>query len=296
MDLAYQVHPGHAALADEVISWYDDVAAGLERTALPGDRDELALERWTAHGYQADPASLGDTGSWTQFNRRDLVDLEHPVLPDGYRFLTGGEAGPEAAVRAHIDAWAPSSYSAEAYEGVRRTATYRGDLHVLVQAADGTMAASTIMWLDEANRTAEFEPVGTHPGYRCLGLGTAMLWHGMRRARAAGATHMTVACAGAPGRPGARGLYYGVGFRPISRDMPQIKPAVSAGTPWTTPPGGTSVIPATAHPRGEARRREEAAEPPAYRRDLRLHPLHDRDDRGRSAGDQSRKDCRQTGL
>src|SRR3954454_16293626 len=71
---------------------------------------------------------------------------------------------------------------------------------------------------------------------------------------------------------------------------------VSAGTPWTTPPGGTSVIPASAHPRGEARRREEAVEPPAYRRDLRLRPLHDRDDRGRSAGNQGRKDCRQTGL
>src|SRR5688572_5340335 len=71
---------------------------------------------------------------------------------------------------------------------------------------------------------------------------------------------------------------------------------VCAGTPWTTPPGGTGVVPARAHPRGEARRGEEAAEPPAYRRDLRLHPLHDRDDRGRSAGDQSRKDCRQTGL
>jgi hypothetical protein len=71
---------------------------------------------------------------------------------------------------------------------------------------------------------------------------------------------------------------------------------VSVGTPWTTPPGGTSVIPATAHPRGETRRREEAAEPPAYRRDLRLHPFHDRDDRGRSAGDQSRKGCRQAGL
>ncbi|TPQ23411.1 hypothetical protein FGD71_004075 [Streptomyces sporangiiformans] len=54
--------------------------------------------------------------------------------------------------------------------------------------------------------------------------------------------------------------------------------------------------PPTAHPRGEARRREEAVEPPAYRRDLRFHPLHDRDERGRSAGDQSRKDCRQTGL
>jgi len=125
-----------------------------------------------------------------QLNQRDLADLEPAVLPDGYRFLTADEAGPEAAVRAHVDAWAPSSYTAEGYEGVRRTPPYRGDLHVLVQAPDGTMAASTIMWLDEANQTAEFEPVGTHPGYR----------------------H-------------ARGLYYGVGFRPLSRDVPLIKAA-----------------------------------------------------------------------
>jgi L-amino acid N-acyltransferase YncA len=76
------------------------------------------------------------------------------------------------------------------------------------------MAASTIMWLDEANQTAEFEPVGTHPAFRRLGLGSAMLRHGMHLARDAGATHMTVACLGAPGHPQARGLYYGVGFRP----------------------------------------------------------------------------------
>ncbi|MFY9775919.1 MAG: GNAT family N-acetyltransferase, partial [Trebonia sp.] len=114
---------------------------------------------------------------------------------------------------------------AEGYEGVRRMAAYRSDLHVLVEAPDGTMAASTIMWLDEANKTAEFEPVGTHPDYRRLGLGSAMLRHGMRLARDAGATHMTVACYGAPGLPAARGLYYGVGFRPFTRDIPLIKPA-----------------------------------------------------------------------
>jgi ribosomal protein S18 acetylase RimI-like enzyme len=88
------------------------------------------------------------------------------------------------------------------------------------------MAASTIMWLDEANKTAQFEPVGTHPGYRRLRLGTAMLLHGMHLARAAGATHMTVACLGAPGHPQARGLYYGVGFRKFTRDAPLIKPAL----------------------------------------------------------------------
>lgn len=87
------------------------------------------------------------------------------------------------------------------------------------------MAAPTIMWLDEVNKTAEFEPVGTHPAYRRQGLGTAMLLHGMQLARDAGATHMTVACLGAPGHPRARGLYYRVGFRLFTRDAPLIKPA-----------------------------------------------------------------------
>jgi hypothetical protein len=45
----------------------------------------------------------------------------------------------------------------------------------------------------------------------------------MRLARAGGATHATVACLGAPGHPKARGLYYGVGFRELSRDAPLIK-------------------------------------------------------------------------
>ena len=224
--LGYQVHPGHAALVDEVIGWYDAAAAGLERTVAPSAADEFALKSWAAHGYQTDPASLGETGSWTQLNERDLTDVEQPVLPDGFGFRTADEAGPQAAVQAHMDAWAPSTYTAEGYEGVRQTAGYRGDLHVLVEAPDGTMAASTIMWLDEANKTAQFEPVGTHPGYRRLRLGTAMLLHGMHLARAAGATHMTVVCLGAPGHPQARGLYYGVGFRKFTRDAPLIKPAL----------------------------------------------------------------------
>ncbi len=224
--LGYQVDPGHAELVDEVIGWYHAVTAGVERTVLPSAADEFGLQRWTKHGYQGDPAALGDTGSWTQLNERDLTELVDPALPDGFRFRTADEAGPQAAVQAHVDAWAPSTYTAEGYEGVRQTASYRGDLHVLVEAPDGTMASSTIMWLDEVNKTAEFEPVGTHPAYRRLGLGTAMLLHGMHLARNAGATHMTVACLRAPGHTRARGLYYKVGFRPLSRDAPLIKPAV----------------------------------------------------------------------
>jgi GNAT superfamily N-acetyltransferase len=224
--LGYQVHPDHAELVDDVIDWYDRVAADLERTVMPSMSDEFALKRWEAHGFQTDPASLGDTGFWTQLNQRELDHVDQPALPEGFRFRSAHEAGPEAAVQAHVDAWAPSTFTAEGYEGVRQTPAYRGDLHVLVEAPDGIMAASTIMWLDEANQTAEFEPVGTHPGYRRLGLGHAMLLHGMQLARDAGATHMTVACLGAPGHPKARGLYYGAGFRLFTRDAPLIKPAV----------------------------------------------------------------------
>ena len=221
--LSYQIHPDHIELIDEVIDWYDGVAAGLERTVFPTDAEEFALKRWAAHGYETNEEELGETGEWTQLNERDLAEVEQPVLPAGFRFRTAEETGPEAAVRAHVDAWASLTYSAQSYEGVRQTAAYRGDLHVLVEAPDGTMASSTIMWFDEANMTVEFEPVGTHPDYRRLGLARAMMLHGMHLARAAGAIHATVVCLGAAGHPSARGLYYGLGFRELSRDAPLIK-------------------------------------------------------------------------
>jgi hypothetical protein len=83
------------------------------------------------------------------------------------------------------------------------------------------MASSRIMWLDEANTTAQFEPVGTHPATGVwAGKGDAAA--GMQLARAAGATQMTVACLGAPGHPQARGLYDSVGFQEVTRDAPLL--------------------------------------------------------------------------
>lgn len=214
-NLVFQVHPDHAALIDEVIDWYEGVAAGVERSVIVQAADEFGSARWIARGYRPE----SDSDSWTQLNIRDLHDIENPLLPKGFRFRNADEAGPAAVVAAHVDAWPLSSYTVEAYADLRATPPYRGDLHVLIEAPDGTMAASAVMWLDEVNKTAEFEPVGTHPGHRRQGLGRALLLHGMQVARDAGATQMTVACLGAAEHPGARGLYYGVGFRYFSRDI-----------------------------------------------------------------------------
>jgi hypothetical protein len=132
--VTFQVHPDHAELLDEVIAWFEAVVPDADRRVLAQANDTRTLARWASFGYETDPRSLADDGPWTRLNERGLEDLAAPALPDGFRFRTAAEVGPEAAAQAHIDAWHPTTYSLEAHKGVRRTAAYRDDLHVLVEA------------------------------------------------------------------------------------------------------------------------------------------------------------------
>ena len=222
-NLVWQVHPDRTDLLDEILEWFAEQAHGLERCIVPQDADTHMLARLPAHGYELDTEMGGDEGDWHQFNRRSLTNLQEPALPPGFRFRTAAEVGPIAATRAHVDAWHPSTFTETGMAGVQAAWPYRDDLHVLVEAPDGTLVASAIMWFDPYSRTAEFEPVGTHRSYRRRGLGTALLWHGMHLARDAGAQTMLVACVGAPAHPEARELYEGVGFEPFARDVPYIR-------------------------------------------------------------------------
>ncbi len=227
--LTWQVSPDRPQILDEILDWYQTQAppADLRVTVRAADAD--ARHRLAAHGYRLDEQASGDDGFWVQLNRRNLEDLPEIVRPTGFRLLTADQVSPEAAAQAHRDAWHPSSFTDSAMREVRRSWSYRPDLHVLVQAPDGTLAATAIMWLDERNGTAEFEPVGTHQGYRRQGVGRALLQHGMRQARKAGAVQVLVACLGAPAHPAARALYYDVGFRPFTREVIYVKPAAPAG-------------------------------------------------------------------
>lgn len=225
--LNWQTHPDRPHLLSDILDWFDGLAADADRLMVVQSAHAAAQPIAAAHGYAFDAEAGSDDGYWHQFNARDLADVPAPVLPEGFRFVNAADVPPADAVQAHRDAWHPSSFTGAAYQRVRGTWPYRADLHPLIQAPDGTLAATAIIWFDAATRTAEFEPVGTHPDFRRRGLGTALQLHGMRLARAAGATRMFVACVGAPGRPAARHLYHGVGFRQISHDLPQIKRAGS---------------------------------------------------------------------
>ncbi|HEX5404977.1 MAG TPA: GNAT family N-acetyltransferase [Pseudonocardiaceae bacterium] len=221
--LGWQVHPEHRAVLDGILDWYEAEASGIERHIDIQIADDDAAARLAAHGYEIDTKAASDTGYWHQFNARELVDVPDPQLPPGFRFRTAEEITTTAAAQAHRDAWHPSTFTDQGMADVSRTWPYRPDLHVLVAAPDGTLAATAIAWLDAPNGTAEFEPVGTHQGYRRQGLNTALLYYGMRQAKAAGATTMLVACLGAPAHPGARKLYEDVGFKPFTKDVPYVR-------------------------------------------------------------------------
>lgn len=227
--MSWQVHPDHPGLLDEILDWYDAEAPGRDLRITVRAADTDALRRLAAHGYVPDEQAARDDGYWTQFNSRELRELEEPVLPAGFSLLTAEQVSPEAAAQAHRDAWHPSSFTDLAMREVSQTWSYRPDLHVLVRAPDGTLAATTIIWLDERNGTAEFEPVGTHQGYRRQGVGRALLRYGMLQAAKAGATQMLVACLGAPAHQAARALYYDAGFRPFTREIPYVKPGTAPG-------------------------------------------------------------------
>jgi ribosomal protein S18 acetylase RimI-like enzyme len=98
---------------------------------------------------------------------------------------------------------------------------YRADLDLLVVAPDGTGASAITCWYDLATRCGEIEAVGTVPEHRRRGLCRALIIDGLRRLRAAGATHAVVqtTIANAP----ARALYPSCGFTPAGIDRAWVK-------------------------------------------------------------------------
>ena len=82
-------------------------------------------------------------------------------MPDGYRLATMSEARNVAARAAvHRAAFDPSRVTEESYARVMAEWPYRPDLDFVVVAPDGSFASYALGWVDEANRTGLFEPVG----------------------------------------------------------------------------------------------------------------------------------------
>ncbi len=223
--LEWQVHPDYPALLEEVLDWFEPVAdPNVDLKMQARDRDLDAQGRVEGRGFVPDEAA-----PFMRLNMRDLDDIEEPQVPAGYRLRTVSEYDGDITgrVAAHQSAWAEfgTRVTVDTYPSVMDTWPYRSDLDFLVEDADGRCIAFALGWYDEMNKVGEFEPVGTDPGSRRVGLGRAVNLFGLHRFRDAGATHAIVACRGDSGHPAPCLLYESVGFREISRQRKYVRPS-----------------------------------------------------------------------
>jgi mycothiol synthase len=148
----------------------------------------------------------------SQWQRRASDEPLPPApLPDGYsiRGLRGADEFP-ARVEVHRAAFPTSRLTVEKYERLLSVPHYRIEDDTVVEAADGSLAAYALGWLDPVGGVAEFEPVGTHPDHQRRGLARALLTSGLRRFFEAGARIVQVYSDASEGP--AEALYEATGF------------------------------------------------------------------------------------
>ena len=213
------VHPGHRddALHDDLLDWFEAGAEGDELISWAQSTDEPMLDALRRRGYR--------DGEYLPFavHEQALEDTRVPQTPEGFRLRTVRPDDLEARVGLHRIVWEPSRVTVETYAEMTRQWPYRADLDCVVEAPDGRLVAYCCAWLDPANAAGLFEPVGTHPEFRRLGLGSAVCRFALHRLREEGAGSAKVAAIVDPANMGAKLLYESVGFREVGRALRLVK-------------------------------------------------------------------------
>ncbi len=184
------------------------------------DPDRIEAAAAGGWGHSHEPCYLTE---------RSTANPPQTSLPDGYGIRTArhDEASEIGALHAATfgSTWNPGEYAA-----LMGTFGYRPELEWLVVAPDGSLAGFTETWHDPISGRGLFEPVGTHPDHRRIGVGRALMSAGLAHMREAGLHTGTVCFEGDNAASGA--LYLGSGFEvtheiacyskpvPISRLLP----------------------------------------------------------------------------
>ena len=173
-------------IQDEILGWgaaHPERRVGEDGPELwtwaldEGDEERIAF--LTGRGFKPDAFHM----------LQMCCDLSRPKreapLPDGWTVRhVGGEQEWEERVEAHREVWHPSRVTLAAYRCLRACAGYTPELDLIAVSPEAdTFGAYALVWHDPANRTGEFEPVGTRPAYRRMGLGRAVIIEGLRRLR-----------------------------------------------------------------------------------------------------------------
>jgi GNAT superfamily N-acetyltransferase len=167
----------------------------------------------------------------------DLSDIDNLTNRTDYQIRPVAPGETAGRVRVHQRTWAParikevlnlpvtgdepqSSYTDAKHHLVTATPIYRSDLDIVAVAADGTLAAYGLGWLDPDNKSVLIEPVGTDPDHSGRGLAHAVCSQILKNAKALGATQAVVGPRGDPGYPIPGHIYRSLGMGEVAQFVP----------------------------------------------------------------------------
>ncbi|NET74337.1 MAG: GNAT family N-acetyltransferase [Sphaerospermopsis sp. SIO1G2] len=219
-----QVHP----------QWH---TIGLEQHILQAVEAETKRQRVT-------PAAILRVGCYEkQFTRQRMLtkrgytqDLFHyvhfwrplsqpiatPQLKSGFTIRSTQPEETRARATLHNDAFLAQEVTTESYRNVMKAPDYQHELDLVVVAPNGRLAAFALCWLDPVNKVGLFEPVGTHPDFRRLGLGQAIVTAGLHALKSHGMTSAWVYTE-SPNLAAQR-LYTSAGFAVAGKQHDYVKP------------------------------------------------------------------------
>jgi len=180
------IHPDHAHVEKDIILAMEEQKRAMGKT---DDKEvRIAFVTPTSHTHRQDLLKeLGyeNFGNYGH-NRIRPVDLDVPDyhLPDGYSIKHVDVAEEFEKYHEVIGSVFPhcgehmTKKSAKHYS---EASFYHDGMDLAVVAPDGKFAAFTTIRMDPVSGIAEFEPVGTHPDHRKLGLAKSIILEGLKR-------------------------------------------------------------------------------------------------------------------
>src|SRR5215469_9453377 len=228
-ELVLQADPDVPEAARLLIQWATDTAGAMDLRVAVYDGDNAVREAVTQAGFTPDPGASAVTGMFM------AARAVRPALPGGYRVRSVTKDELDARVAVHRAAWRPadlpwpgemppgvtanseSRMTAALHARVRATWLYDPDLDLVVEAPDGTLAGSCIVWWDPALKCAEIEPLGVVPRHRRKGLAGAMCLEAVSRVAALGGTQVFINVGPRPEYPAPAAAYLAAGFEVVTR-------------------------------------------------------------------------------
>ncbi|MEU7133401.1 GNAT family N-acetyltransferase [Streptomyces sp. NPDC046261] len=211
--LMLQVDPDRAELAHDVLSWAEQAARGPLHVEVAGTESHLvkALEQ---RGY-----IRAVDGPFMACLERDLTELpDTPPLPDGYAIRAQhDDADVAGRAAAHRAAFGSTRITTERHARMRDAWPYRPELDLVVTSPAGDVVAYCQGWYDPVNAVGTFEPVGTHPDHRRLGLARAVCTAVLHAFARAGGRRAIVYSRGDAAYPVPKRLYESMGFTTYTR-------------------------------------------------------------------------------